>query len=205
RSALPALLLVCRQITDEVRAMLYGGNTFRVIVHGGGPFDLGRLFSSETMEQMRKMIFVLRPMGVSYRRDFCMDPKIWDGVLGSLSILGIIAEQPEPPSPYSRPGVEPEDVFEEFRAWLIPILEYLGRALPRTAQIVVDANKEEDTIHIFEKVMPGRCHFQRLRAADFIFRRGEFSLESGYWDEDDGPTSVRDIINECDYDRYYSD
>jgi hypothetical protein len=37
-----------------------------------------------------------------------------------------------------------------------------------------------------------------------IFRRGEFSLESGYWD-DDGPTSGRDIINECDYDYYYSD
>lgn len=89
-------------------------------------------------------------------------------------------------------------------AWLTPILEYLGRVLPRTAQIVVDANKEEDTVQIFGKVMPGRCRFQCLRAADSIFRRGEFSLESGYWD-DDGPTSCRDIINECDYHYYYSD
>jgi hypothetical protein len=32
RSALPGLLLVCRQITDEVKAMLYGGNTFTVNV-----------------------------------------------------------------------------------------------------------------------------------------------------------------------------
>jgi len=204
RSALPGLLLICRQITDEVRAMLYGGNTFTVNVHGDGQLNLVRLFSSETREKMRKMILVLRPMGVSYRPGFCMDQKIWDGVLGSLSILGVIAEQPEPPSPSAWPRVEPEDVFEEWTAWLTPILEYLGRALPRSAQIVVDANKEEDTVQILEKAMPGRCRFQRLRAADSIFRRGEFSLESGSWD-DDGPTSCRDIINECDYDYYYSD
>ncbi|KAF1994259.1 hypothetical protein P154DRAFT_448000 [Amniculicola lignicola CBS 123094] len=201
RSALPGLLLVCRQITDEVTGMLYGRNTFRVKVDGDGQLNLLRLFSSETREKMRRMILVLRPMGVSYGPSFCMDPKVWDGVLGSLSVIGFIVEQP---SPYASPRVGPEDVFEKWTAWLTPILEYLGRALPRTAQIVVDANKGEDTVHIVENAMPGRCHFQRLRAADSIFRRGEFSLESGYWD-DDGPTSCRDIINECDYDCYYSD
>ena len=204
RSALPGVLLVCRQITHEVKAMLYGGNTFTVNVHGNGQSNLAGLFSLETREKMRKMIVVLRPMGVSYRPEFCMDRKIWDGVLGSLSVLGVIAEQPEPPSPYELPRVEPEDAFEKWTTWLIPILEYLGQALPRTAKIVVDANKKEDTVKILEKVMPGRCRFQRLRAADSIFRRGEFSLESEYWD-DDGPISCRDIINDCDYDDYYSD
>lgn len=204
RSALPGLLLVCRQITDEVKAMLYGGNTFAVNVHGDGHLNLVGLFSPETREKMRKMILVLRPMGVSYRPGFCMDQKSWDGVLSSLSILGVIAEQPQPPSTYALPREEPKDVFEEWTAWLRPILEYLGRALPRTTRIVVDANKEEGTVQILEEMMPGRCRFQRLRAADSIFRRGEFSMESGYWD-DDGPTSVRDIINECDYDYYYSD
>jgi hypothetical protein len=204
RSALPGLLLVCRQITDEVKAMLYGGNTFTVNVHGDGGLNLVELFGPETTEKMRKMILVLRPMGVSYCPGFCMDRKIWDGVLGNLSILGVIAEQPESPSPYAFPRVKPEDVFDEWTAWLTTILEYLVRALPGTAQIVVDANEEEDTVQIWEKVMPGRCRFQRLRAADLIFERGEFSLESGYWD-DDGPTSCRDIINDCDYDYYYSD
>lgn len=204
RSALPGLLLVCRLVNGEVRAMLYGGNTFTVNVHGDGELNLVELFSSETREKMRKMILMLRPMGVSYCPGFCMDRKIWDGVLGSLSILGVIAEQPETPSPYAWPRVEPEDVLKEWTAWLTPILEYLGRALSKTAQIVVDANKEEDTLNILEKVMPGRCHVQRLRSADFIFRRGEFSLESEYWG-DDGPTSCRDIINDCDCDYYYSD
>ncbi len=76
--------------------------------------------------------------------------------------------------------------MEEWVAWITLILEYLSRVLPRAAQIVADANKEEDTIQIMEKVMPGRCRFQELRTADFIFRRGDFSLESGYWDGDDG-------------------
>ncbi|KAF2245284.1 hypothetical protein BU26DRAFT_66740 [Trematosphaeria pertusa] len=203
RSALPGLLLLCRQITDEVKGMLYGGNTFRVDVDDDQS-NFARLFSPEAREKMRKMILVLRPMGLSYCRDFRMDQTIWDGVLGNLSILGVIAEQPAPPSPYASPQVEPEDVFKEWTAWLTPILEYLSRALSKTAQIVVDANKEEDTVHIFEKEMPGRCRFQRLRAADNIFKRGEFSWESESW-VDDGPTSCRDIINDCDYDYYFSD
>ena len=59
RSALPGLLLVCRQITDEVRAMLYGGNTFTVNVHGDGQLNLVGLFSPEIREKMRKMILIL--------------------------------------------------------------------------------------------------------------------------------------------------
>lgn len=203
RSALHGLLLMCRQITDEVKAMLYGGNTFKVNVHSNGQLNIGGLFSSDAREKMRKMILVLRPMGVSYHPGFCMDQKIWDSALGNLSILGVIAEQPEPP-PHAFPRVEPEDVSEKWTAWLTPILEYLGRALPRTAQIVVDANKKENTFQIFGKAMPGRCRFQRLRAADSTFRRGEFCPELEYWD-DDGPTSCRDIINDCDYNYYYSD
>ncbi|KAK3944561.1 hypothetical protein QBC46DRAFT_337602, partial [Diplogelasinospora grovesii] len=77
------------------------------------------------------------------------------------------------------------DVPEEWAAWSTPILDYLSRALAREASIVVDANKEEeDTVQIAENIMPRRCRFQELRAADLIFRREDFSLESGYWDDD---------------------
>ena len=92
----------------------------------------------------------------------------------------------------------------EWAAWLTPILEYLSRALAKEALIVVDANEEEDTVRIVESIMPRRCRFQELRAADFIFRRRDFSPESGYWDDDD-PTSCMDVINDCDCDYYYSD
>ncbi|KAI7778936.1 hypothetical protein LA080_001453 [Diaporthe eres] len=204
RSALPGILLVCRQMTEEVETMLYGGNCFRVDVHGLGGTDLAKKFSTKRREKMRSMIVVLRPMGVSYEPAFRIDPEIWDSALRNLTTLAIVAEQPEPPSPYSWPHLEWDDVFERWAAWLTPILEYVNRTLPGTARVVVDANEEKQTVQIVEKVMPGRYSFQQLRMADLIFQRGGFSVESGYWD-DDGPTSCKDIINDCDYDCYYSD
>lgn len=202
-SALPGILLLCRQIYDEVTAMLYGGNTFEVILHGDGQSDLARLFNPELRKKMRKILLVLRPMGVSYQPSFRMDPSVWTDVFDGLVILGIIAEQPEPPTSYQWPQIDPGE-FEEWKTWLTSIMEYLTHAVPDTARIVVDANREEDTEDIIRRFMPERCQFQCLRAADFIFKRRPYSLESGYWD-DDGPTSCRDIINDCDYDYYYSD
>jgi hypothetical protein len=202
--ALPGLLLVCHQITSEVTAMLYRLNTFTVNVHSNGQSELATLFSSETREKMRKMILVLQPTGSSYDPSFRMDRKIWGGVLGKLTVLGVVAEQPHP-SPDIWPRETQENVLREWTAWLTPIMEYLGQALPKTCQLVVDANKEEHTTDILEKLMPGRCRFQRLRAGDAIFNRGEFSQESEDWDYDDGPTSCRDIIDSWDYEYYYSD
>lgn len=72
-------------------------------------------------------------------------------------------------------------------------MEYLGKTLPRTAQIVVDADKKEDTIQIFEKVMSGRCRFERMRAADSLFGRGAFSPEVDEY----GLNNPRDIF--CDF------
>jgi hypothetical protein len=201
-SALPGILLLCRQIYDEATAMLYGGNTFEVLLHGTGQTDLARLFNPDLRKKMRKILLVLRPMGVSYQPSFRMDPSIWNDIFDGLVILGIIAEQPEPS--YQWLQADPGRDFEEWKTWLTSIMEYLTHAVPDTARIVVDANREGDTENIIRRFMPGRCQFQCLRAADFIFKRGIYSLESGYWD-DDGPTSCRDIINDCDYDYYYSD
>ncbi|KAI5862442.1 P-loop containing nucleoside triphosphate hydrolase protein [Durotheca rogersii] len=191
RTALPGLLLVCRQITDEVTRMMYGGNTFAVLLHGDGQSELGQYFGPETREKMRKMILHLRPTGVSYHPKFRMDPEIWDPVLANLSVVGLIAEQPEG-----------EDQFEKWRMWLTPISEYLGRALPASARIVVDADGKEGAAHVLESVVPGCCRFQRLRAADRVFERGEFT--TSYWGGYD-MISCRDIKSDGEYDDYYSD
>jgi hypothetical protein len=74
--------------------MLYGGNTFLGNVYSDSQFNLVGLFGPETREKMRKIILVLRPIRVSYRPGFRMDRNFLDGILGSLSILGIIAKQP---------------------------------------------------------------------------------------------------------------
>lgn len=54
------------------------------------------------------------------------------------------------------------------------------------------------------------CRFQRYPWVS-IFRSGKFSPDSEYWkknwddDDNDGLSSGRNIINDCDCDYYYSD
>ena len=143
----------------------------------------------ENREKMRKIILVLQPEALSYNSDFCMDPHIWDSLLGGLTIVGIIVAQPESPSgdPSEWSQEEQKDAFQKRALWLRRIMDYLGQALPMAANIVVDTNEEEDTIQICEKGLPGRCRFQRLRAAEYIFRRGEFSRDP---DADSGPRAT---------------
>lgn len=70
-------------------------------------------------------------MRISYRPDFRMDPDIWDTILHGNIILGVIAEQPERPSPHTWPEVNLKSVFEELAAWLTPIFEYLATIVPK--------------------------------------------------------------------------
>ncbi|KAK3937772.1 hypothetical protein QBC46DRAFT_391745 [Diplogelasinospora grovesii] len=100
-SALPGMLLICRQITDEVEDMLYRGNTFQFSVEATqGRFT--KSFSPRTKAKMRKIVLILRPRGVFSWPDFSMDPKFWDAALGHLSILAVIAERPKPPFLHAR-------------------------------------------------------------------------------------------------------
>jgi hypothetical protein len=205
RDVLPGLLLVCRQITDEFKAMLYKSITFTVEICDGGETYLASLFSPETREHFRKMILVFTSEGLCYHADFHMNPKIWDKLLSNLSILGIIVEQPEPLTPYELGMVDSDDVKETWIAWLTRTLEYINQAIPNEIKVVADTNQMAEATRIVERAIPGRCNFQNLRDGDKIFGRAEYSYERGYWGDDDGPTSCRDIIDDCDYDYYYSD
>lgn len=154
-------------------------------------------------EKIRKMILIPRPTPAFYNPNFQMGPIIWNSILGNLSILGIIAEQP---SKTESPEEELENDIEKWITRITPICDYIGQSLSREAEVVVDANDEEKTVKVLEKAIPGRCRFQNFSMADVIFRRGRYSLESLDWDDvDDGPTSCRDIIDDCDFDLYYSD
>ncbi|KAI8956158.1 hypothetical protein F4801DRAFT_525654 [Xylaria longipes] len=224
RSALPALLLLCRQINDEVETMLYQGNTFTVNIHDHSQYHIERQFTPRKRERMRNIILVLRPIctrGVPYQPNSLMDPDIWDAVLGNLLTLGVIVEQPEPPllewledSSKEAPGNfltflqnRKKEAAAEWMTWLLPIFEYLVQAIPKQTEIVVDVTEEEDTVQALEFFQKGPFRFQKLPAADSIPNRLEFAWESASreWDYDDGPTSCRDIINDSDYDYYYSD
>ncbi|KAI1073066.1 hypothetical protein LB507_008981 [Fusarium sp. FIESC RH6] len=196
RDPFPGLLFVCRHITDEIKPMIYRSVTLTVDICDGGEAYMASVFSLETREHFRKMILVVTSDTLCDGADFEMNPKVWDQVLKNLSILGIVIEPPESWISY----------YEEknWTAWLTTTLEYINRATSTEMKIVADTNKMAEATQIVEKAMPGRCNFQNLRDGDKIFERAEYSYASGYWD-DDGPTSCRDIIDDCDFDYYYSD
>ncbi|KAI1133689.1 hypothetical protein F5Y10DRAFT_228349 [Nemania abortiva] len=223
RSAFPALLLLCRQITHEVETMLYERNTFVVDIHSQNEHT-ERQFSRRNQELMRNIILILRPVEAPYQPDSLLDPDIWNTALGNLMTLGVILEQPKPPildwireSEKEPSGDFPTLLQNKKRAaagqwmtWLLPVFEYLVRTIPEQTEIVVDVTEEDDTMQALEYFQKGPFRFQRLPTADSIPNRVGFAWESGSmesWDAyyDDGPTSCRDIINDSDYEYYYSD
>lgn len=199
RTALPELLLVCRQITDELKPVLYGSTTFTVGISGGEEKYMEKLFSLETREHFHKMILIFRAEAlsphvdedVSFDVDLYLNPKIWDRIFSNLLKLGIIIEQPEP--------WESNWVLDEWKARLTSTLEYINRAVPTKTKIIADTNKEADATQIVERMMPGRCEFQKLLDGDSVLDR--------YWNgnDDDELTRCMDCIDDGDYDFYYSD
>ncbi|GKU07790.1 gpi ethanolamine phosphate transferase [Fusarium langsethiae] len=199
RDALPSLLLVCRQITSEIKAMLFRSITFTVDICDDSEAYLASLFSVETREHFRKMILVLTSEGLRYRANCYLDPEIWDKLFSNLSTLGILVEQPRHSTPYELGLVDSDDVKEKWIAWLTPTLEYINQAVPNEIKVAADTNQMAEATRIVERAMPGRRNFQNLRDSDKIFGRAEYSYQSDYWDDDDGPFSCRDVIDDCDY------
>ncbi|KAM0514558.1 hypothetical protein ACHAPE_006854 [Trichoderma viride] len=199
RNALPALLLCCHQITEEVTDMLYAENTFQINIHDDNESTLTDLLSSKTRQKIRKMVLILRPSGVSYRPKFRMDPDFWDGILGNLQVLAVVTEQPDIFYQEWFKVATLEEVLAKRIAWITPIFECLHRALNRDAKIMVDANNGQKTVETIKEALPGRCHFQQLPIADFIFGRGKFASASGWWGGYGGQ------LDDEDYDIYYSD
>jgi hypothetical protein len=170
--ALPGLLLVCRQITDEVKPMIYKNTTLTVDMCFGGQAKLESLFSPETRAHFRNMILILDSERLSYSTGCDMDPEVWDKILNNLLRLGIVVEQPGP----QLLGIDEER--EKWLAWLTPTLEYINQAVRKEIEIIADTDGMPKATQIVKSAMPGRCNFQILRDGDPIFFRAEWSQES---------------------------
>ncbi|RSL69538.1 hypothetical protein CEP53_002158 [Fusarium sp. AF-6] len=159
-SALPGLLLLCRQITNEVKPMLYGRTTF-IFNHTFTPGHHSFPFSPETKELMHKVI--IRVQG-NYTDFSPMDPGVWDDILPNLRQLGVSTEDLKTiSSPLRRPPFDERLRISKWTPCLATIFQYLGRVLSNETQVIVDTNNKEHFIERIENQMPGRCVFQTLR------------------------------------------
>ena len=87
--------------------------------------------------------------------------------------------------------------MKEWIEWLTMILECLDKTLSTRSTVLIDVDRGEETDKLIQKYLPHGYRQIRTKTGDFVFKRGEFSLESGYWHYDDGPYNCRDIY---DYD-----
>jgi hypothetical protein len=83
-------------------------------------------------------------------------------------------------------------LHDTFAAELVTKIKCFGHHLSSDTIVKVDDNEQLETRDLAKRYLRGGYHAVRCRLGDFIFKRGDFSLESGYWDDDDGPTGSWD-------------
>jgi len=184
------ILSVSRQISEEALNVLYGRNLFIVLVHGGAHNKLLK-FGTANIRRIRYLRLVAQPMGICFPEPVQFDSQLWIPLLTDLSQLCLVAQQPlQAMSYYNAPSLE-EDM-QEWIAWLEPILRYLARNITEKTIVGVDDNKLVETGDVIQKRF--RSGYERVQTVtgDQIFKRGMFSWESGYWDDDDGGMNFAD-------------
>jgi hypothetical protein len=140
---------------------------------------------------MRYLLLIAQAQGVSYIPSRIPDDGLWCSILPQLKVLRIVAEQPPEAESYSRPT--PKTDQDCWINWIRPFLKCFGRHLLKQTIVEVDCDSRVETEALFKESLP--CGYRQIQCrvvGDLIFKRGQFSWESGYWDND-GPTSSRDV------------
>jgi hypothetical protein len=186
-----SIFLLSKQISGEALDVLYGDNIFKLHLHGRGEYFLEKNFAEGNRKRMRYLLLIAQPRGVSYTPERVPDDKLWCSILPQLKVLRIVAEQPlEAGSYYNAPTLQ--QGMDRWVNWIRPFLKCFGQHLLRQTIVEVDYDNRVETEAIVKESLP--CSYRQIRCrhdGDLIFKRGQFSLESGYWD-DDGPVSSRD-------------
>lgn len=194
-----SIILLSKQISEEALDVLYGNNIFKIDLHGEGEYVFKKNFSQANRQRMRYLLLTAQPGGVSYAPGKMPDNALWCSVLPQLKILRIVAEQPlEAGYYYNAPTLEQD--MDCWINWIRPYLQCFGQHLSSQTSVKIDDDGRVETGAIIKECLPGgyrevQCHL----AGDFIFKRGRFSWESGYWD-DDGPINSRDAGFDWDSD-----
>ncbi|KFG84001.1 hypothetical protein MANI_024487 [Metarhizium anisopliae] len=187
-----AIFVLSRQISDEALDVLHGENIFKLHLNGDGEYYLKKNFTVGNTKRMRHLRLIAQPRGVSYTPGKKPDDTLWRLVLPQLASLRVVAEQPiQPGGYYNAPALEEET--DRWFKWITPFLECLGRYLSKNTLVRVDVDGRAMTKELFKRHLPhGFEEIQCHSDGDLIFERGQFSRESGYWD-DEYPMSSRDV------------
>jgi len=186
-----SIFRLSKQISEEALDILYGENIFKLCLHGEGEVYLKKNFTAANRQRMRYLLVTAEPRGVSYEPRKVPDNSLWSSILPTLKGLRVIAEQPvQASSYYGAPTLEQE--MERWVKWTRPFLQCFGQHLSRETIVQVDIDGRAETRDLVKEYLSHGYREIRCRhVGDLMFKRGWFSWESGYWD-DDGPINSRD-------------
>ena len=83
---------------------------------------------------------------------------------------------------YDAPTLE-EDM-RKWITWLNPILKYFKTNLPETTVVSLDADDRAATTAMMDEHFGPNYQKIITGIGDLHFKRGRYSVESGYWDDD---------------------
>lgn len=174
-----SIFLLCKQISAEALNVLYGENIFESTKYGEGDYYFRSTFAASNLRRLRVVRITVQPMGLPFEGN--IDESFWASFLQTLEVLRIVAVQPiEARSFYDAPT--PEQDKDHWLNWLRSMLECFAESSSRDTVIEVDDNGRIETRELFKRYLPGHREVQCHSTGDFLFKRGRFSLESGYWD-----------------------
>ena len=190
-----SLLLVSKQISEEALEYLYGENIFKLNIHEGDEYHLRKNFSEQNIRRMRYLLVIAVPMGVSYGRKKGPDNILWSWILPNLKVFRLLALEPSVAG--LRWSVATPAQEEEWAEWIKPYLECFGQHLQSKTSVEVDVDDRKETAELIQQCLPNGYEKVRCRLlGDYLFKRGHFTWESGFWDDDDEFLEVLELLSE---------
>lgn len=178
------ILSVSRQISEEALDVLYGCNLFVALIHGGA-HDNFHKFGTKNISRIRYLRLVAQPMGVYYPETLKIESQFWVPLLTNLNQLCLVLQQPLRAGGYYNAPTLEED-WREWVAWVEPILRYVAGQVTKKTVVGIDDNDLVETSALVQRYFPSGYKKVQTVTGDMIFMRGDFSYESGYWDDDGG-------------------
>ena len=167
-----SLLLVCKQIYHEASELLYAAADFEVSLNGDPCYYLEAIFNKDFRGRIRRMTleasspFNYYSSGLPYEN-------LWSPLLGQLTHLTIIAQQPLHPQKYFRAPSLDVDIAR-WVEWIGPILRFIGKELRPGCIVTVDDDNRPETRALMEQSFSTGFRQLQTKTGDFRFESGGY-------------------------------
>jgi hypothetical protein len=177
-----SIFLLSKQISEEALDVLYGDNVFKLSLREEGEYHFKKNFTNRNRQRMRSLLLLARPRGVLYTPERIVDDALWCSILPHLKGLRLVLEQPVKAGSYDNAPTLEQDM-DRWINWIRPFLQCLGQHLSIQTNVEIDNDGRIETGALIKECLPhGYREIRCRKFGDYIFKRGQFSWESGYWD-----------------------